>query len=98
VIKDAIPIEHLCLKCNISNFEIKIIHPKKKTNSLQLKKKNNRKKKKKKKKLTKMNLIAKKMKHHLAKLKVAKSHGKTYTCKNTYLQRKQQNNQQMVKT
>jgi hypothetical protein len=40
----------------------------------------------------------KKMKQHLAKLKVAKSHEKTYTCKNTYLQKKQQNNQQMVKT
>jgi hypothetical protein len=37
------------------------------------------------------------MKHHLAKLKIAKAHGKTYTCKNTYLQRKQQDNQQMVK-
>jgi heterodisulfide reductase subunit B len=45
-----------------------------------------------------MNLTTKKMKQHLAKLKVAKAHGKTYTCKNTYLQRKHQNNQQMVKT
>jgi hypothetical protein len=34
----------------------------------------------------------------MAKLKVAKAHCKTYICRKMDLQKKQQNNQQMVKT
>jgi hypothetical protein len=37
------------------------------------------------------------MKKHLAKLKVAKAHGKTYICANTKEAKEAKTNQQMVK-
>ncbi len=39
----------------------------------------------------------KQMKQHLAKLKVARTHDKTYTCINIDLKKNKKNNQQMVK-
>ncbi len=70
-IKGAIPIEHLCLKCNISNSKIQIIHYKNYFSFIQWN--NNHCAKYKKTKIYQNEFENKQMKQHLTKLTIVKS-------------------------